>query len=257
MTEWEDQAIILRLGCFHEADLWLRILSRQHGLQTVFAFGGAKSIRRFCGCLDIFNTLVCKVKSSRSGFYLNLQEASLLSAPAKLRHDWRRMGMAANCIRFLELVAINPEESEEIFLFLESFRNLLESPFLIPQLLPVYFRLGLISIGGFIPPLDACCQCGKEIADASAFLLEEGKLLCPACKSQYSDSGCILNLSSTVLDILRQVQKKKPENWPRENLASHNRAVCATLINKFVEYHLGIKMGDHGFEKNQGFSRAV
>ena len=39
--EWNDTGIVIAKGLFKEADLWLRILFREHGLATAFAFGGA------------------------------------------------------------------------------------------------------------------------------------------------------------------------------------------------------------------------
>ena len=43
MTEWADSALVLRMGHFREADLWLKMLCRGHGLLTLFAFGGSRS----------------------------------------------------------------------------------------------------------------------------------------------------------------------------------------------------------------------
>ena len=78
MTEWADHALVLRIGHFRESDLWLKMLCRKHGLLTLFAFGGSRSRRRFCGCLDVLNSLHCRVKTSGRGGFLNLEEAVLL-----------------------------------------------------------------------------------------------------------------------------------------------------------------------------------
>ena len=91
MTEWADHALVLRIGHFRESDLWLKMLCRKHGLLTLFAFGGSRSRRRFCGCLDVLNSLHCRVKASGRGSFLNLEEAVLLGGPQSLRGNWRRM----------------------------------------------------------------------------------------------------------------------------------------------------------------------
>ena len=79
--EWTDQALVLRMGAFRESDIWLKLLCREHGLLTLFAFGGSRSRRRFCGCLDVLNSLQCRVRSSKDGRFLNLEEAALLQDP--------------------------------------------------------------------------------------------------------------------------------------------------------------------------------
>ena len=38
--EWSDTALVLGVGRFRESDLWLRMLTRRHGIVSAFAFGG-------------------------------------------------------------------------------------------------------------------------------------------------------------------------------------------------------------------------
>lgn len=53
--EWTDQALVLRMGAFRESDLWLKLLCREHGLLTLFAFGGSRqqaTLLRLSGCAE-------------------------------------------------------------------------------------------------------------------------------------------------------------------------------------------------------------
>ncbi|MBO6002974.1 MAG: recombination protein O N-terminal domain-containing protein, partial [Mailhella sp.] len=88
--QWSDEALVLRVGKFREADIWVRFVSRRHGMLTAFAFGGSRSRRRFTGCLDAFNRIRVSVAASRDGRFLNMQEATLLEGPVHIRRDWRR-----------------------------------------------------------------------------------------------------------------------------------------------------------------------
>ena len=63
--EWSDTALVLGVGRFRESDLWLRMLTRRHGIVSAFAFGGSRSRKRFCGCLDIFNEHHITTKKTR------------------------------------------------------------------------------------------------------------------------------------------------------------------------------------------------
>ena len=93
--EFSDQALVIRVGKFREADLWVRFLSAKRGLFTAFAFGGSRSRRRFCGCLDILNHVAVRVSRPKNGqAFLNLQEGALLSGPQRLRTDLDRLGIA-------------------------------------------------------------------------------------------------------------------------------------------------------------------
>ena len=125
--EWSDTALVLGVGRFRESDLWLRMLTRRHGIVSAFAFGGSRSRRRFCGCLDVLNSLQCRVRSSKDGRFLNLEEAALLQGPRLLRRNWQRMGLAANCLRFVEAMGVGEDAATEAFLLVEDLRAVLES----------------------------------------------------------------------------------------------------------------------------------
>ena len=159
--EWTDQALVLRMGAFRESDLWLKLLCREHGLLTLFAFGGSRSRRRFCGCLDVLNSLQCRVRSSKDGRFLNLEEAALLQGPRLLRRNWQRMGLAANCLRFVEAMGVGEDAATEAFLLVEDLRAVLEAEKAPPVLLPLYFRLRLAGALGFAPNLGQCGRCGR------------------------------------------------------------------------------------------------
>lgn len=241
MREWDDQIIILRLGLFHEADIWLRVLSRDKGLLTLFAFGGAKSRRRFCGCLDKFNTIQCRIKGGRSG-YLSLAEASLVEAPRNLRSDWRRMGIAANCILFMEALHIDSDSSNAAFILMENLRNNLENGRQSCRLTPFFFRLHLSSLLGFAPDLESCGICGKSNGKSYFFVPEEGRIFCPECLRSL-ESGKVrhgINVSRHVLTHLSHVRFSLPSEWMEDDLLENDKRLCSRLIDYFIRYHLGL-----------------
>ena len=141
--QWTDDALVLRVGKFREADLWVRLLARERGLVTAFAFGGSRSRRRFTGCLDVFNRIRASAAYSRDGRFLNLQEATLLAGPERLRRDWRRQGMAANCVRFLEAMGVPPDNAGASYALMHGMLELLENEESVPAVMPVLFRFRL------------------------------------------------------------------------------------------------------------------
>lgn len=250
MPEWVDQAIILRYGHFREADLWLRVLLREHGLLTLFAFGGARSRRRFCGCLDQLNTIQCQIRPSRGNEYLSLEEASLLVSPVQLRKDWRRMGIAANCMRFVEACGLGPETARDSFELIGQTRDALETGDPVPRLFPIYFRLKLATILGFAPDFGTCGQCGAPLGAWSYFLVEEGQPLCPACSHGHIPGhrhrGILL--ADGVLDLLKNVQQNTPRFWPAAGTDEDLR-LAARAIDAFVQFHLGLAWDNGNFRR--------
>lgn len=247
--EWSDHVIVLRIGHFRESDLWLKLLCKKQGLQTAFAFGGSRSHKRFCGCLDIFNTLHCHIKTNNRHNFVTLQEAVLLDGPKHLRKNWQRMGLATNCIRFLEAIGVNEECAQEAFIVIEDMRNALENNENIPSLFPLFFRFRIASALGFAPNLYQCDMCNKNIEKDAVFLLNEGQIRCTSCLLKNKNHNpYIVTLTNKGLDLLRFVQQKLPSSWPIEEITLNDKQSCAHAIDGFVQYHLGLAWLNNHFQ---------
>lgn len=248
--EWTDDALVLHVGRFREADLWVRLLARDQGLVTAFAFGGSKSRRRFTGCLDAFNVIRARASTSRNGIFLNLQEATLLEGPARLRADWRRQGVAANCVRFLEALGVPPDGAGTSFALTRGLLGLLENADDVPGIVPLLFRFRLASDQGYAPDLTACSRCGRPLAawESSFFLVADGVASCPECRPQGSMS---LVVSREALDVLRKVQEYSPDSWGGFALPPEDGRQAGRLIDAFVRYHLGLEWVNGRFRGNR------
>lgn len=239
MKEWTEQALVLRVGIFREYDLWVRLLCPSHGIITAFAFGGAKSRRRFCGCLDSLNEIICHIKE-RKGF-LNMEEAQLVFGPKRLRLDWQRHGLIANCLAFLEKLGVVSDNATEICELLRDLFKFLEEAKVVSNALPRFFRWRVANAIGLGPNLEKCNICGTQ--ENLAFIVSEGLLQCQHCRQKRLANQIkeyyAIDLSIFALDILRQVQKTLPSTW-QFNLPKQVEINCTKAIDAFIEYHLSL-----------------
>ncbi|HIU17815.1 MAG TPA: DNA repair protein RecO C-terminal domain-containing protein [Candidatus Avidesulfovibrio excrementigallinarum] len=245
--EWTDTALVLSLGRFREIDVWLRLLTHRHGIVHVFAFGGSRSRKRFPGCLDMLNLLRIRVDTGRTGQFPTLCEASLVWGPRSLRTGGSRLGMAMNCLRFLEALGLPQDDAGEALTLTQSLLTLLEGDAAVPETLPILFRLRLASGQGYVPSFARCSACGAPLgfnegdtAGEDAFWsVPEGAVRCPRCaagKGQRSQG----RLTPAMLRALATVQDAPPECWGHDGLTAHERQDCARYIDEFVQYHLGL-----------------
>ena len=239
--EWTDTALVLRMGRFREADLWVRLLARQRGLIAAFAFGASRSRRRFSGCLDLLNVIRVRCKATRGGAYLNLEEGTLLEGPRRLRQDWRRLGMLMNCVRFLEALGVGPENADNIFILTRALLVLGEEADDFRNGLPVLYRLRLASEQGYVPDFSICGSCGAAMADAvhpGRFYMRDGLLLCADCHTQSGTEA--MTLSPGSLLALNTVQRALPEVWNTLEVSSGDWRSCVHFADVFVQFHLGL-----------------
>ncbi|WP_294556286.1 DNA repair protein RecO [uncultured Mailhella sp.] len=245
--QWTDDALVLRIGKFREADLWVRILAREKGLVTAFAFAGSGSRRRFTGCLDVFHRTRVSAAYSRDGRFLNLQEATLLAGPERLRRDWRRQGMAANCVRFLEAMGVPPDNAGASYALMHGMLQLLEEEDDVPAVMPVLFRFRLAAEQGYAPELGVCARCGRALSEVEEahFLVGEGAACCPSCRRSGDMS---LSLGQEALDVLGKVKEYSPQSWGRLHPSPEGARQAARLIDAFVRYHLGLEWANGRFK---------
>ena len=252
--EWTDTALVLRVGRFRETDLWIRLLTRQRGLVSAFAFGGSRSRRRFPGCLDVLNVIHVRAKDTRGGAYLNLEEGTLLEGPRRLRSDWRRLGLLMNCVRFLEALGVGPDSAEGAFALARALLTLGEEAEHIRDGLPVLFRLRLASEQGYVPDFSACGECGTPMAEqigASGrgwFQMNNGLLRCAPCRMESPGSADIA-LSADVLHALRIVQQTPPVEWNALELSPGDWRECLRFADSFVQFHLGLNWENGRFRR--------
>lgn len=249
--EFSEQALILRMGKFKEADLWVRFLSPSRGVYTAFAFGGSRSIRRFCGCLDVLNNVLVRVVQSCGRQYLNLKEGTLISGPRRLRKDLNRLGIAVNCLSFIEAFDLPPESAGPAHNLLSQLLTLLEDEEALPPMLPMFFRFRFACEQGFAPRLSACraCQCNTADLPKAFFQAAEGGLLCPACfeKSAFAPA---VRLERSALFTLLALKQKQLNEWNALDISKEIREQCARAIDDFIEYQVGLSWQGSYFRRN-------
>jgi len=247
VKEVTTQAVVLRTGHFREIDIWLKLLLPERGIETVFAFGGSRSRHRFPGCLDVLNTLECRLRTSGYGNYVTLEEARLISGPGDLRSNWSRMGLAANCLRFLEALDVPADSAREAFGLVEDLRRHLAESRTVSPLFPLFFRFAMACRLGYGPDLEHCSLCGRRLGDEPSFFqVSEGLMLCTGCAGKFPSS---LLVKSAVRNLLCSVEYGAPETWG-EARGYEERRACSALIDGFIQYHLGIVWDRGTFRKS-------
>ncbi|MFW6314328.1 MAG: DNA repair protein RecO [Desulfohalobiaceae bacterium] len=235
--EFTDQVLICRVGRFREADCWVRFFSSSRGMLTGFAFGGAKSRHRFPGCLDFLNHVLLKVDCRRPGSYLCLQEGTLLHRFPGLQQDLGRLGMAVNCLKFVEAAHVGAGNASQVFeVFLQTLL-LLDQGQGVPSSLPLLFRARLAALYGYQARLDKCASCDQELYSAArvGFDVPQGRAFCAACRAAQNGSE---QVSGVELELLQRAFLSGPGDWVQSFCQTPKRVLM--LLDRFVQFHIGL-----------------
>ncbi|MFP4480463.1 MAG: DNA repair protein RecO [Desulfohalobiaceae bacterium] len=235
--EFTDQVLICRVGQFREADYWVRFFSSSRGILTGFAFGGAKSRCRFQGCLDFLNHVLLKVDYKAQGRYLCLQEGTLLHRFSGLQQDVSRLGMAVNCLKFLEAAHVGTGNASDVFeLFLKTLLLLDQAPE-VSSSLPLLFRTRLAAIYGYQANLSRCALCGRDLFSIARanFAIPQGNAFCSACVSQQTPGQ---QINAKELELLQKAFFVAPKDWFQIFCGAPKRVFY--LLDRFVQFHTGL-----------------
>ena len=216
----------------------MRYLSPSKGVLTSFAFGGAISRRRFCGCLDVLNVVRLHVKSAKGGRYLQLNEGTLLRRHGTIATDLKRLGMAVNCLRFTEYVQAGPDNAQAAYALLVESLGVLESETVLPEGFPQFYRAKMAFEQGYMPELKTCHVCGQDIHQKafSYFKIDQGFVSCSQCGAR---GGLTLSVCGQAVGALDFLADSRPGDWKGLALAPTVKGDVFRLINGFLEYHLG------------------
>ncbi len=248
--EFTEKGLVLKVGRFREADIWVRFLSPSRGMMTAFAFGGSKSRRRFCGCLDSMCHVLLTVKADKGGRYHTLEEGSLIHGFPGLRRDNGRLGLAVNCVKFVEAVQVGPQDARIAYELLMDTLHAIEGMEETFDSLPVMFRAKATFAQGYRPDFLTCFKCGGRLhgTDAYCFNVEQGSVVCSSCSRAESQERGSMKVSAGTLRALDWIQGNGPEDWARLSLPQEVKRECYQLVERFVAYHLGL-IWENGYYK--------
>jgi DNA repair protein RecO (recombination protein O) len=234
-----ENAIILKLGVFREADCWVRLFSPGRGLFTAFAFGGYKSRKRFPGCLDVLNRVRFTVVSSRYGGYLSLNEGTLLDRFPRIHTHRLRLGMAANCCKFLEAAHIGSGSAQSVFSLFHRTLQVLDESSEVPASLPLLFRARLTAEYGYGPDFERCAGCGEEVRPDRDYLfsLQQGRTYCSRCGRGGGESW---RLPGGKLLRVAGVLRSDPGTWCSDPGVSGLQGDSLRLMDGCVQRYMGL-----------------
>ncbi|PTN33324.1 DNA repair protein RecO [Desulfonatronum sp. SC1] len=254
--EWTGEGLIFKVGRFREIDCWVRFFSPSHGMVTAMAFGGAKSRRRFCGCLDALNSVLLKVRFFPAKGRHVLEEATLLRGFSRLRHDASRAGLAANCLQFVQALRISSDEASAIHGLLLETLDVLNQAEDVPPVFAQLFRAKICFTQGYAPELSTCSICGRTMAEPQCgervepqavrmadhpgmtLAMETGGIYCAHCPPT---GGHQLRIGPETRSILNNLSSNGPRQWAALSMSPATRGELFQMVDGYVRRHLGLR----------------
>ena len=163
----ESEAIVLRTYPLREADLLVTLFTRIEGKVHGVARSAKKSKRRFGGALEPL-TYVRAYYDVREGQELaRLDSCEVLESPLAAEVSYPRAVALGHVAELLDELLPDHESNDAIFRLTLSVLHVLSGPEI---WMPVtYFELWLTRLVGFLPELNECIVCGRNLNGSRAY----------------------------------------------------------------------------------------
>ena len=197
----ETEAIVLRTYNLAEADKIVVCLTRSAGVVRAVARGARR--------LEPYTIIALAYYEKEGRELVSVRQAEIIRSFFSLAQSSETVAALAYMSELVMEFAPPHEPNEKIF---RMFRAVLEALAAAPEGLSSlvrYFEIWMLKLGGFLPDLRSCAECGGKFGEAVyGYLNAEFKLRCGSC-SQRSGTA----LSPTAHAQLRSAQRLSPSDF--------------------------------------------
>ena len=232
MSEFADDAIVLRTYTAGEADRVAVLWTREHGKLRVVAKGARKATSRLGGALETLAHVRIDLVQGRGERYI-VRHVAHRERYATLRADYDRIAAGYAVVEVANAIPAEDVADEGIFELLRRVLVTLDDATFHPGLVPASFYLRLLAYDGSAPVLDACVNCGRP-GPLIAFDAATGGALCAQCRSGRPLSGDALALLRRITggDLAAVLRDVDPPG----------AGEVASLVHEAVELHFGRRL---------------
>jgi DNA repair protein RecO (recombination protein O) len=228
-----SEGIVLKSSVYGEADLIVTYLTGDQGIIKVFAKSPRKTKSRFGSSLEPLTHAKISWFGKEDAGLPRLTQSDIITPYHVLREDYRSFVSLCGIFELITRFLPERDPSPETFSLL---RNLLSAirPGEENNLYYLYFKVGFLSLAGYLPKLDACGLCSRKSGDdkaAASFYVSHGALMCEACAADRSDA---ISVSPAALRFYLSFIKWRFENISRVKAP----APLVSEMNELIDAHI-------------------
>ena len=233
----ESEAIVLRSFPLGEADRLVSFLGRTTGRLRGVARGARRPKSRFGSTLEPLSHIRIWFYERETRELVRINQCELIESFLEAQRDYS-VGLALALVSEVTEAVLPEREPADA-----SFRLVLLTARAIQQQgrsgLPLaYFNLWTVRLGGWLPPLDRCSRCGRELGAEGAFgsPFQPG-LACSDCRLPAMRAISAPGLALARRMLAEKLDRLTEQDWPAAPLDELN-AYLLDLIEHQIERKL-------------------
>ncbi len=226
-------ALVLHTFPYGETSKIARLLTPDHGVQSVIAKGALRPRSKFGARLQVLSDGIAQLYLKANRDLHTLAEFDVTKLRPELAQDVARFAAGAALAELIMRSAPaepHPEIYECAVAQLDRLVQVQEDGRDAAALAALWAVVGAL---GFAPSLDACARDGSELPDGRVgFSVSDGGFLCKAC----ARGGATTSLDASDRSVLERLVAEQGE--PVGELSARHAEAHRRLLLRFVEQHL-------------------
>ncbi len=226
----------MRIKEIGESDLLVTFLTPDRGRLRGIAKGARRSRKRFVNCLDIFSLVNLEYVSRKGGLYL-INSGKLVDSFPGLRRNFSILSRASYMVELTEILFPWELPDRNIFEILKKSFHLLSEGKRI-DLIPLFFEVVAMSLGGYGINLEKCCVCARKYAGEgkAVFKPEKGGIACMRCQQV---TAATPGISPDSVNIIGLMQSGSIAAFEEMDVPYEAIMEIRPILKLHREYHLG------------------
>ncbi|MDE3137048.1 MAG: DNA repair protein RecO [Acidobacteriota bacterium] len=234
----ESEAIILRSYALGEADRLVSFLSRNEGRIRGVAAGARKPKSRFGASLEPLSYVRMWYYERETRPLVRISQCEILESFVIAQRSYNAIAAFGLMSEIAENVLPEHEPSDPVFRLLLATSRAISTSGLIA--LPIgYFTLWTVRLGGWLPSLDRCGTCGRDLAGQGAWVNAEGGVFCRDCRPGGARALSAEALATAHRMLRESVEKLAAAGGPRVPPELTNYLM--DLIEQHMEKKLSVR----------------
>jgi DNA repair protein RecO (recombination protein O) len=240
----ETEAIVLRSYRLGEADKVVSLFARQFGRLRAAAGGAQRPKSRYGGTLEPLSYIRLWLFERENRDLLRLNSAELIESFFEMQKEYRLQLAAQYIAEVAERLLPEREVNERAFRLLLAVLRSLKATGEVDRPL-LYLNYWLLRLGGFLPNLEQCSECGQALGSAGGFYGQGSEgLLCDICQRGLRDQGgrALEHVSAEALALVATMRQSPLDRWQAAGGTPQECREARRFFEEVVETHAGKRL---------------
>lgn len=239
---FKARGIVLKENIVNDSDKVLTILLKDYGKFNIWAKNSKLSKSKLFSGTSIFSYSDFIIFDN--GKNLSINQVDLIENFYNLTEDLEALAYGTYFLELTDKIIQEATPFNDIMLLLlKSLLVLAKSKNIPPKLICKIFEIKFLQINGYMPIINNCSYCLKEIEKEEVYFGNMG-VVCPKCKNKENN---LIEGNKSTINVFNYILSSSIDNLYKFNISEELLKTISTITKMFINEHLYVNLKSKNF----------